>query len=214
MVFAPSVHPNPDCITSVSSEPTSSQAPQFELQLPPRYTQPRCVLIFQSRRTKLKITSHWYQDPRRSPVCISSEPAAISETFMTLCNLQLYWQPQKQQKTQSPLTQISHTSQNRDLCLESHFCFVLILPTSQPQADVHGEKKNQCNIIILWKSHCFTDKTSPNDLDSRYLWSSFILTPCSKQGQLQTQFRLIRTLCSQVSTIFKDRDPTASLVKS
>lgn len=47
---------------------------------------------------------------------------------MTLWNLQLYWQPQKQQKTQSPLAQISHTSQKRDLRLESHFCFVLILP--------------------------------------------------------------------------------------
>lgn len=58
------------------------------------------------------------------------------------------------------------------------------------------------------KSHCFTHKTSPNDSGSSYLWSSFILTPCSKQGQLQTWFRLIRTLCSEVSTIFKDRDPT------
>lgn len=71
----------------------------------------------------MKITSHWYWDSQRCPVSTITEPTAISETFPTLGNLQLYWQPQNHQKTQSPFTSL-----NRDLCLQLHFCLVLILP--------------------------------------------------------------------------------------
>lgn len=44
MVLAYSIHPNADCITSVCSELSLSQPPQFKLQFPPRYTQTNLLI--------------------------------------------------------------------------------------------------------------------------------------------------------------------------
>lgn len=140
----------------VSSELTWSQTPQSELQFPPRDTQPRFqslhsrwVLIFFFSSQGLNRTSPCIGTGiQRCPVFIITEQTAISETFSTLCNLQLYWQPQKHPKNPtSTHPDITDFSEQRSV-FSVTFLLSAHPSASQPQADVHREKNN---LILSYK---------------------------------------------------------------
>lgn len=120
----------------VSSELTWSQTPQSELQFPPRDTQPRFqslhsrwVLIFFFSSQGLNRTSPFIGTGIHKDAQFSSllSKLQFQRHFQLSVTYNCIGNHKNIQKTQPPLTLISLTSQNRDLCFQLHFCLVLIL---------------------------------------------------------------------------------------